>query len=362
MDREFVALLPSQKERRTPIFAVLAKRTYDIAPDGSTPRAEPGRPLRKIDAYYDDGDAETATVQHESDMTPYKVATDVVVIAKVYTPRGRPMRQVDATVEVAGRRKVIRCIGDRRCVYHQGRLPSFTEPIEFTAMEIRYEKAYGGRDLKSVPGLPFYYPRYHQGTGVAVSNLPEVVGGLALPNLEDPDDLLTPERIILGEMERWNQMPLPQGFGWFQKTWYPRCSFAGAVPGFVDPGETMREEALGLVPKGQIALARRFKLPSFDLRFGNGASIGLVFPFLSGGESVRLIHLTPAGLLQFNLPRDPPRIMLDIGLGASELEPVLHTVCIRPEELQLDLVWRGALVYPGIDWLPEMKRLHVEVN
>jgi hypothetical protein len=30
--------------------------------------------------------------------------------------------------------------------------------------------------------------------------------------------------------------------------------------------------------------------------------------------------------------------------------------------MQLDLVWRGALEYPGIDWLPEMKRLHVEVN
>src|SRR5262249_8812650 len=140
------------------------------------------------------------------------------------------------------------------------------------------------------------------------------------------------------------------------------CSFVGAMPGFVDPGEPMREEALGLVPKGQIALARKFKLPGFDLRFGNGASPGLVFPYLSGGEAIRRINLTPPGQLRFMLPSDRPRMMLDIGLRESELKPVLHTVAIRPEEMQVDLVWRGDLEYPGVDWLPEMKRLRVEVN
>jgi hypothetical protein len=108
------------------------------------------------------------------------------------------MRQFDVAVEVAGRRKLIRVFGDRHCVYRQGRPPSFTDPIEFTEMEIRYEKSYGGQDLKSVPELPFFYPRNHQGTGVAVKNLPEVVDGLPLPNLENPNDLLTPERLVTG--------------------------------------------------------------------------------------------------------------------------------------------------------------------
>jgi hypothetical protein len=83
---------------------------------------------------------------------------------------------------------------------------------------------------------------------------------------------------------------------------------------------------------------------------------------LSGGEPVRLFNLTPGGLFQFSLPKDTPRIALDIGIGVNELKPVMQTVCIRPEEMQLDLVWRGALEYPGIDWLPEMKRLNVKVN
>ena len=119
----------------------------------------------------------------------------------------------------------------------------------------------------------------------------------------------------------------------------------------------MREETLGLVPAGQIALARRFKLPGFDVRFNNGASPGLALPHLTGGELVRLRNLTPEGSLDFSLPHETPVMTLDIGLGDNALKPVLHTVCIRVEEMEVDLVWRGAHPFPGVDWLPEMKRL-----
>jgi hypothetical protein len=42
-------------------------------------------------------------------------------------------------------------------------------------------------------------------------------------------------------------------------------------------------------------------------------------------------------------------------MGMQEPEVVLHTVMIRLEERQLDLVWRAAVPYPGPDWLPRMK-------
>jgi hypothetical protein len=119
---------------------------------------------------------------------------------------------------------------------------------------------------------------------------------------------------------------------------------------------------LGLVPQHQIALARQFKLPSFDVRFNNGASLGLALPYLAGGEPIRLVNLTLESPLEFTLPEDAPRIMLDIGLGENELKCVLQTVCIRLEERQIDLVWRGAHEYPGVDWLPEMKRMVVQVS
>ena len=348
-------------ETRTPVFCVLVKRSYRIEPGGAAQRIA-ANPLLQADVYHDHGDPESSTVRLENDLAPYKLKTDVVLIGKAYAPGGTPATAMSVGLAVGEHRKIIRVIGDRRCVHRTGLDPAFTDPEPFTEMEIRYERAYGGAHLRNDPVRMFAYPRNHQGVGFALTNTPETVDGLALPNLEDPDDLLTPERVVLGEPERWNAQPLPQGLGWFQRTWYPRCSFVGAVPGYLDPDEVMREETLGLVPRGQIALARRFKLPGFDVHFNNGASIGLALPYLQGGELVRLRNLTPDGALDFLLPTDAPAIVLDIGMGENTLPPVLHTVCIRPDEREVDLVWRGAHPYPGIEWLPEMKRLDAQVS
>jgi hypothetical protein len=360
--KEESVVVLGQTETRTPIFSVLVKRTYRIQPGRAAERRPQANPLARADVYYDHGDPESSTVKFENDLAPYKLKTDVVLIGKAYAPGGSATTQMAVGLAVGDHRKVIRVIGDRRCIYRADLPPSFTDPEPFTEMEIRYERAYGGTYLRddSVRMLP--YPRNHQGAGFVLKNTRDAVEGLALPNLEGPDDLLTPERVVLGEPERWNGQPLPQSFGWFQRIWYPRCSFVGSVPGFVDPDEVMREETLGLVPQGQIALARRLKLPSFDVRFNNGASYGMALPYLNGGELVRLRNLTPEGALDFSLPSEAPGMTLDIGLGENALKPVLHTVCIRVDEMEVDLVWRGAQPYPGMDWLPEMKRLTAVVT
>jgi hypothetical protein len=167
--------------------------------------------------------------------------------------------------------------------------------------------------------------------------------------------------VIIGEPERWNLQPLPQGLGWYHRTWYPRSSFVGAMPQFVDSTTRMREESLGLVPDRQIAQSRQFKLPSFDARFYRGASIGLSMPYLVGGEPITLRGMTESNELSFMLPRDAPAISLDIGFGPRNLDVVLHTVTVRVDARQLDLVWRGAHAYPGVDWLPEMTTLDLQV-
>ena len=359
---EVKAIVQGKDEKNQPVFSVLVKRTYDIHSGGRVVRTEKARPFVQIDEYYDDDNPEWTTVKYETDFAPFKVATDVVVIGKAYAPGGEPVPQLDATVEVAARRKTVHVTGDRHCLYRWNASPGFSEPVPFTEMPVQYDRAYGGRDNLSNPEEPFYYPRNHSGMGVVLKNSKETVEGLALPNIEDPEDLLTPDRVIFEKPDRWSGQPLPDGLGWFQRTWYPRCSFTGALPAYVDIDTVLREETLGLVPKGQIALSRQFKLSSFDVRFHSGASRGLVLPFLSGEEIVRLTNLTPTGSLAFRLPGESPSIMLDIGLGENELKPFLQTVCVRLEEMQMDMVWRGAHPYPGWDWLPEMKRLNAEVR
>lgn len=358
---EVKAIVQGKDDKGQTLFSVLVKRTYDIRTGGRVVRTEEARPFVQVDEYYEDGEPEWATVKYETDFAPFKPATDVVVIGRAFAPSGKPVPQLDVTVEVAAHRKSVRVTGDRHCLYRENAPPLFSDPVPFTQMPIQYERAYGGRDSLSNPDEPFYYPRNDLGVGVVLENTQETVDYLPLPNIEDPGDLLTPDRVVFDKPDRWSGQPLPDGLGWFQRTWYPRCSFTGALPAYVDIDTVLREETLGLVPKGQIALSRQFKLPSFDVRFYNGASRGLALPFLDGDETFRLTNLTPVGLLVFQLPGEAPSIMLDIGLGENELQPFLHTVCVRLEEMQVDLVWRGAHPYPGLDWLPEMKKLAAEV-
>lgn len=361
-EKEIFTVKTGKDDKGTPIFSVLVKRTYDIVSGEVIARSEKTQPFVMVDSFYDHGDPEWSTVQYESDLMPYKLATDVVLIGRAYAPNGRKFPEIDISLAIGKFNKVIRVVGNRHCIYREGKDPVFSEPVEFSDMQIRYEKAYGGMDEYSNPNMPFHYPRNPLGVGLAVKNIRESIEGLVLPNFEDLQDLLTPDRVVLGDLKNWNKQPLPQGYGWYQKTWYPRCSFVGSVPGFVDPDEVMREETLGIVPERQIALSRQFKLPSYDVRFNNGASLGLVLPYLKGDEVVNLFHLTPEGKLSFWLPDDNPSIMLDIGLGENQLDVKLHTVCIRAEDKQVDLTWCGVHPYPGFDWLPQMKKMVAEVK
>lgn len=355
-------VLQGKDDKNRPIFSVLLKRTYDIHQSEHLSRAAKDRPFVQNDLYYDDGDPEWATVKYESEFAAFKSQTDVVIIGKAFAPQGKPAQKFEVLVEVGDNRKALCIFGDRQCLYRHTSAPAFTDPVPVVEVPVHYERAYGGKDMKSTPEAPFYYPRNHAGLGVVIKNTKETVDGLRLPNIEDPQDLLTPERVIIGEPERWHAQPLPDGLGWFQRTWYPRCSFVGAMPAYLGVDTILREETLGLVPKGQVGLAWQYKLPMFDLRFNNGASRGMKFPHLVGGETIKLTNLTPAGLLTFKLTEETPSMTLDIGLGENQLQVFLDTVIIRLEEMQVDLIWRGAHLYPGFDWLPEMKKMVSEIS
>ena len=356
------AVFPGADEAGNPIFSVLVKRSYDIVPDAPLARAEKDEPLAPIDRYWDMGDPQTSTVQYESDMAPFKPMTDVVFVGKAISPGGRPVTNLDVGLQVEGiGAKIVRVIGNRRCLVQGGRL-AFTPPEPFTEMEIRYDNAYGGIDRKSIPEGPFHYPRNAMGKGMLLKWSKDLVDGLELPNLEDPADPLAPERLLLDVPEAWPLAPMPQGLGWFPRAAYPRAFYAGSVPPYIDTGTMTKEEYLGLIWKDHIILSRKGKLPGFHARFMQGASQGLSFPYLRGNETIRLRGLTPEGMLKFNLPGERPKMRLDIGNGLKDLDPILHTVQIRGEEKQVDLVWRGSLPYPGIEFLSEMTAFAAEAE
>jgi hypothetical protein len=155
---------------------------------------------------------------------------------------------------------------------------------------------------------------------------------------------------------------MPQSFGWFPKSWQPRAALAGVMPADRATEQELRKMYRQVVPEEQRELYDQTGLPDMNFRFFNGASQGLSLPFLEGGEPVRAVNLTPDGLLEFRLPEERPSIGLDIGEGLREPEVVLHTAMLRLEENQVDLVWRGAVPYPGPDWLPQMRKCEVSIR
>lgn len=352
--------LPGQTPEGQHVLSVLIKRSYKIGDDGHCMRAEADEKIFPADVFY--GDPLNSTVQFESDFMPFKIATDVVLNGKAYAPSGIPIKSLTASLIVGNVRKDVAVIGDRVAIYQRWRDPKFSDPKPFTTMDIRYENAYGGVDVFSDMKMPCIYPRNLLGKGFVISKSKATVDNLPLPNIEDPNNLISPSQLCIESIVHWEQQPMPQGFGWFHKTWQPRASLAGVMPADRALEQEMREIYAQAILPDQKEDFEKTQFPDMDFRFFNGASQGLVLPFMSGTESVATTNLTPDGQFSFQLPGERPVVGLDIGEGVQESEVFLHTIMIRMEERQVDLVWRSAYPYPGPDWFPEMKQLDVFID
>lgn len=368
---EQTLIVPGTSPTGQPVLSVLLKRTYAIGHRGGTTRAEADRPLYPADVYY--GEPFFSSVSLESDLVPFKPETDVVFNGRAYSPDGVPVETLEATLTVGGQGKRVLVVGDRVCRYEEGVDPVFEDPLPFTQIDLRYEHAYGGADAVFDPTGVYAYPRNPVGRGFVVEACEASVEGLLLPNIEDPDDPLTPERLVIGAFEHWDQQPLPQGFGWYSKHWQPRISLAGRMP---EPGANSDHQSEGeyaseaeyAADAGEDATpvdeadAPAPELPWMDFGFFNGAAPGLALPYLLGNELVETVNLTPLGAFDFRLPGETPRIGLDVGEGVWGPPVVLHTVMIRLDEREVDLVWRAAIAYAGPAWLDRVRRFTVLIE
>ncbi len=355
-----VVVLPGQTPEGGHILSVLLKRTYDIVRDGHASRAQTDRPLLAGDQPW--GNPLNSTTRYEADFVPFKLSTDVVFDALAHAPSGTPAPNVLIGVRVAGRQKLLHVFGDRSARLSERGDLVFTDPVAFETMEIRYEFAYGGIDVFSDKRVAYPYPRNPLGRGFTIAKRPEVVDNLDLPNIEDAANLLTPERLCIGEYAKWEGQPMPGGLGWFPKTSVPRARLAGVMPADRPLEQELRQAYAKLVPAGQREAYVNNALPAMDFRFFSGASPGLSIPYLTGDERIETLNLSPEGRLNFFLPDDRPRIGLDIGGGMETLETVIQTVLVRMEEQQIDIVWRGALAYPGRDWLVQLRKMDVQIQ
>ncbi|HVT09943.1 MAG TPA: DUF2169 domain-containing protein [Polyangia bacterium] len=339
------------------ILAVLAKATFRLIPNGRVVLADEQLPLNEAIVR----DRERRLLQTDTDLYPHKGATDVVLKGHAYADRPVPSFKVSLRVSQAY--KSIQVTGDRTChLSTTGRLV-FSPPAPVEKVPLRYDHAYGGEDkaaaakygdpyaelarslppeLAGVQPRHYSYPRNPAGRGYLLEATPAALESLKLPNLEDPLELLSPERLAVGSVDRWPEQPLPQAMDWVSLSWFPRVAFCGFVPAHAPPAKPIAEVQRGHAPAD--ILTAKAVAQKFSPRAANGASLGLQLPYLKGGEEIELLNLHPmAPRLTLRLPTQRPRIWTDGRNGKlKETEPVIHTVLLEPDESRLSVLWRGS--------------------
>jgi hypothetical protein len=182
-------------------------------------------------------------------------------------------------------------------------------------MPLVWERAYGGMDRFSDDQIA-EEERNPVGAGFRVKGGTNPLEGLLLPNLEDPQDLIS----------SWHQRPRPACFAPIAPHWEPRRSYAGTYD------EDWQQKRAPFLPT------------DFDERFFQVAPEDLVSPeYLTGGERVDVRGASPSGWIQFRLPL----VSLNVSYIRDD-DPVaspvcLDTVVIEPDEGRLQLVWRAVL-------------------
>ena len=119
-----VELVPQSGYTGSGSISVLVKRSYQIV-GGSSIRADQDAKFRLTDAYYDEGDPETSTVQFESEMAGSKQGTDVVIVGTAYAPAGKPAHQMQVSATLAGKTKTLLITGDRVAHFNPTGLPRY---------------------------------------------------------------------------------------------------------------------------------------------------------------------------------------------------------------------------------------------
>lgn len=332
-------------------IAVFVKRTFALRPGQPMRRADEDRPLTESTVVEGpDRRFAVGRTLAETDLWESKPWTDVVVHGHARAPGGRPVERMTLGVRVGGREKWIHAIGDRRVVVRGGRR-RFTRPEPFAVLPLTWRRAYGGIDL-SVPHSPVEnlgefitlfspeahpgaYPRNPAGCGWLVRDVGLGALDLRLPNLETPTQLLHPEALVVGDVRRWPRAPIPAGFGWWRQSWFPRRTLLGLPhPPFEGPVEALAEVEGGWIT------AEGVVDPRLDVRAQSGASPGMRFARIAGGQPVELHGFAHDGPWIVWLPTTSPTITVEFG-GRLDVQIRLSTVELLPDEQLANLVWVG---------------------
>jgi hypothetical protein len=335
-----VELEPKPKGEFPGFAYVLVKTTYTVT-NGRAVLTEP-EPLN-FDIYRDE--TLDPKMPPGSDYWISKAATDVVIQGSAFARGGKPVPSMQVSASIGQTSKRIAVFGRRAVMWTpDGRL-AIAPPEPFTEMALTYWNAYGGLDprvpipederemymMLSAQGLTFdhpgAYPRNIIGKGYLVS--PEPILDFEMPNLEDPDDLLTRERMVVGSPELWYKQPMPWCFDWTNGLMYPRLLYSELDAWFPCPDDSALPEVRRHFLPSRLA-QRMSQTPEIAREYYQEASLGMVIRQPITGQQVSLVGMHPEEpLVSFVIPPDPP-IEIEVDGTRSAVVPRLTNLVIRP--------------------------------
>ena len=324
----------------------LVKITYEVGEGGV--RLTTPQPL-----FHDTRHADTKhRLLPGSDFCPWKSATDVIVLGKAFATR--PSTTGRVALEVGDRVVRIAVFGRRVIEWERGRA-RIGGPAAYEALPLGLGGAYGGVDPR-VPLDPSHaataaidhrglYPRNPFGSGYLVGHDP--IEGIALPSFELADDLLSDDRLCVGDPSHWWRQPRPAHLGFVPANAFPRSALLGAWPPEPPPqDERLDERRLG-VPLGAVG-------SGLHPYFFQESVPELVFASLRPGTPFIARGLRPDGRpLAFALP-EAPDLSLSIAGERAAVDIIASSVVIAPEHGTVALLWvvRSAplrrVIIPGI--------------
>lgn len=350
-------VLSSRLPNGRPALSLVVKRAYrwdgaslvplrDELPLQLEPETAPSTNEGALDVLVRDSDLYAAA----------RTQCDVLVYGSARSARG-PVKMLDTGVKIGTTKKVVRVWGERTLLIDsEGRL-RFSEPQPFVAIPLTWDNAYGGRDLYAEERLfppkqgPFQrptgparvaYPRNGSGRGFWIDLDRERLQGARLPNLEDPEDPVTPDRLLAKTPLDWLDRPVAACYSPVGAAFFPRVASI-VVPAFEPPQRPVREVTLGVLQEADLKGQDPFQ-PKLDPRVAQCAPPGLCAN-ITGRIQISLWNLWPdRELWDVELPPEVPQLILQPqGCAPVELKPQLKTIVLEPDARRLELTWSGSL-------------------
>ena len=294
-------------------WIVAVKATYQMDDHGELALAAEQSPPLLAPEYW--GEPGQSSLKYDADLVPRKPGTDVIVNGTAYAPGGKPSTEFAVGIDVNGRRKILKVLGERH--WEKGLVglkPSPPTPV--TTVALRYEHAVGGWDRHHTdPAGQKWDARNPVGRGVFAADSNKL--GQPLHQLEYPSG--DPQKIG------------PAGLGAIDSFWSPRRELAGTYD------EEWQQKRHPLLPLDW--QPRCLQCAPQDQQTEKP---------LRGGEVIELFNLAPPqyreGHVQLQLPRVYLAFSTHIDGRVEEHRAQLSTVIIEPDQRQLKMVWTTLLL------------------